>query len=125
MLNEPATSPFRFEPFGKRVDTLCAYSMQTTGKLVSPLAELTTGMQIGEHELDSRNLKLGMNIDRDSATVISDRNRTIDVDGYFNFRTKAGQMLIDRVIKNLKNAMVQSSFVRITYIHSRPLPDGV
>jgi hypothetical protein len=64
-----------------------------------------------------------MNVDRNSAAVISYRNGSIDVDSYFDSRAKARQVLIDRVVENLKNAVVQSSLVRIADVHPGPFPD--
>jgi hypothetical protein len=80
-------------------------------------------MQIGEHQFDRRNLKLGVNVDWNSTAIISYRNGPVDVDSYIDSRAKAGQVLIDRVVENLKNAVVQPSLVRIADIHPGPFPD--
>src|ERR1700732_2754298 len=104
MIIETATGNLRFEPFRKRVHTLGAHTVQTTGELVSALAELTASMQVSEYQFDRRNLKLRMNVDRDSAAVVSYRDRSIDVDSYINPRAKSGQVLIDRVVKTPKKA---------------------
>ena len=71
MINETAAGDFRFEPLRKRVNTLGAYAVQTAGEFVSALTELSASMQVSQYQFDRRNLKLGMNVDRDSAAVIS------------------------------------------------------
>jgi len=40
-----------------------------------------------------------------------------------DFGTITGKMFVDRVIEYLKDAVVQTAFVRVTNIHSRTLSD--
>nr|VFK48028.1 MAG: hypothetical protein BECKTC1821D_GA0114238_105614 [Candidatus Kentron sp. TC]VFK63321.1 MAG: hypothetical protein BECKTC1821F_GA0114240_10922 [Candidatus Kentron sp. TC] len=59
-----------------------------------------------------------MEIYRNTTTIISNRNGSINMDNYFNFCTKSCQRLINRVIYNFKYHMMQAcSIISISYIH--------
>ncbi len=54
--------------------------MQTTGDFIGILVELTTGMQLGHDDFRSRNAFTGMNIRRNAAAVVGDRNRSLGIE---------------------------------------------
>ena len=112
-----------FKPLRQGVDALRADAVQTPGKFVSALSELTAGMEVGEHQFDSGHLEFRVCLNRNSASVIAYGCRTIDVDGHVNLRTEAGQMFVDGIVQDLKNAVMQSALIRIADIHSGTFPN--
>src|SRR5208283_2921548 len=109
-----------FEPFRESVNALCTYAMEPTRKFVRPLPEFTARMQVGEDELNRRHLKFRMHFDRNSAPIVANGDRAVDMDSYIDARAKPGEMFVNRVIENLKNAVVQAALIRISNVHSGP-----
>ena len=95
--------------------------MQTAGIFVGALAEFSAGMKIRQHQLDRRHFPLRMHIDRNSAAIITNGNRTIDVDGHLDAIAMAGQMFVDGIVEHLEYRVMQSAFVRVADIHAWPL----
>ena len=114
-----------FEPFRQSIDALRADTVQTAGELVGSLTELTAGMQVGEYQLDGRHLKFRMHLDRNPASVVTNRNRAIDVNRDVDLCAETGQMLVDRVVQDLKDAVMKSALIRIPDIHPGPFPNGL
>ena len=112
-----------FEPIGKGIDTFGSDSVKPSRIFVSSLPELTTGVQIGQNQLNGRHLEFGVHVHRDTSTIVTDGHRPIDVDGYLNFGAKTGQMFVNGIVQNFENTMMQSSFIRVTDIHARALSD--
>ena len=92
---------FGFEPVGECVDTLRADTVQTARVFVGALAELTTGVQVGEHQLDGGHAPLRVHLDRDTAAVVFDRAGAIEVDPDLDRVADAGEVLVDGVVQNL------------------------
>jgi septum formation inhibitor-activating ATPase MinD len=60
----------------------------------------------------------GMDIHRDAAAVVRDRDRLIGVYGHHDPVAKARQRLVYRVVDNLENHMVQTTAViGVTDVH--------
>ena len=110
-----------FEPLRKRVDALGTHAVEAAAEFVRALAELAAGVQVGQHQLDGRNLPLRMHVDRDAAAVVADGTGPVRVDDHVDMRAETGQMLVDRVVEDLVNAVMQTALVGITDVHSRPL----
>ena len=123
MIDLAVARHFHLEPFRKRVDAFRADAVQAAGIFVGALPEFAAGVQIRQHQLDRRHLEFRMHVDRNAAAVVADRNRSIDVDGDFDFCAKAGEMFVDRIIENLENQMVQTALIRVADVHSGPLSD--
>ena len=113
------------EPDRQCVHALRTYPMQTAGVLVRPLAELAAGMQVCEHQLDGRHLEFLVCVYRNAATVVLYRHRAVHVNGDLDLVAIPGQVLVDRVVEHLVNAVVESVFIRVTDVHPRPLPHGL
>ena len=99
--------------------------MKTTGILVSSLTEFTTGVQTCQNQFDCRNPELGMDINGNSPSIIRDTNRAILIDRDIDLIAIPREMLIDRVIQNLEDAVMQSTLIRVSDIHSGTLPNGL
>ena len=113
------------EPVGERVDALGADAVKAAGVFVGALAELAAGVEVGEHEFDGGHAELRVHVHRDAAAVVGDGNRAIDVDGDLDARAVAGEMLVDRVVQHLEDAVVEAAFVGIADVHAGALADGL
>ena len=80
--------------------------METAGKLVGPLAEFTTGVQVGQNELNGRDTEFRVHVYRYTSTVVLHRDGTIRVDRDRDDVTEAGEVFVDRVIEHLENGVV-------------------
>ncbi len=98
--------------------------MQTAGNLVRAAAELSAGVQRGEHDFQSGDLLDGMNIGRNAAAVIQHSDALIFMDCYFNPVTETGQSFVDRIVYNFINEVVKRFAVCSANVHSRALADG-
>ena len=98
--------------------------MQTAGVLVSTLAELTAGVQVGEHELHGRNAELRVHIHRNTTAVVNHGNGTALVNLDDDLAAVSGQMLVNRVIQHFEHTVMQTTFIRVTNVHTRTLTHG-
>ena len=113
------------EPLGERVDAFRADAVETAAEFVSALAEFAAGVEVGQHQLDGRDLPLRVHVDRNAAAVVADGAGAVRMDGHVDVRAKSGQMLVDRVVEDLVNAMVQTALVGVADVHPRPLAHGL
>src|SRR5207253_1107197 len=102
---------FCFEPFRKRVRTFCAHAMQAAGIFVSALSKFSAGVQICQHQLNRRHFPFGMNIDGNAAAIVSHRDRSIDMNGQFDLRTKSREMFVDGVIDDFVDQVMQPTLM--------------
>ena len=65
---------------GERVDDADAHAVQPAGDLVAVLVELAAGVQHRHRELDARDLLDRVDVDRDAAPVVLDRDRVVGMD---------------------------------------------
>ena len=112
-----------FKPFRQGIDALRADAVQTSGEFIGSLPELTAGMQVGEHQLDGGHLKFRMRFDRNSAPVVAHGSGAVDVDGHVDLGAEPGKMLVNRVVQDLKDAMMQSALVRDRRYTSRAVSE--
>ena len=110
---------FNLKPLRQRVYNGCTYAVQTAGYLVSPAAELTAGMKDRKYDFNCRQSCFFLDIDRDSTSVINDRDRIIRVDLHINGVAVSCQGLIHCVIHDLIYQMVKSPRRRTSNVHSR------
>ena len=82
-------------------------------------------MEVGQHQFDGGHAEFGMHVDGDSAAVVGDGHRAVDVDGDLDAVAIAGQVFVDRVIQNLEHTMVKPAHVRVADIHAGTLADGL
>jgi hypothetical protein len=64
-----------------------------------------------------------MHIDRDTAAVVFHRNGAVNLDGHVNSAAVTGEMFVNRVIKNFKDHVVQTTFIRVADVHSGAFPN--
>ena len=100
--------------------------MQATGNLVGILVEFTAGVQLGHDHFSRRNAFLGVNIDRDTATVVLHRNRTVVVQDDQRAVTMPGEGLVDGIVDDFVDHVVQArAIIGIADVHARPLAYSV
>ena len=97
--------------------------MQAAGIFVSALPKLSAGMQVCQHQLDCRHLPFGVNVGRDSTTIVTHRNGSIDMNGHFDLSAKSGKVFVDGIIDNFVNQVMQPSLIGIADEHPWPFPD--
>ena len=96
--------------------------MQATGDLVAPAeAELASGVQDGEHDLDGRAALLLHLGDGDAAPVVHDGDGVVRVDGDGHLRAEAGEGLVDGVVDDLVDEVVQAHHPGRADVHARAL----
>jgi hypothetical protein len=111
------------EPLGDGVDALGADAVGAAGELVAALAVFAAGVERGHHELDAGQAAVLVDVDRDAAAVVADADGAVDVDRDVDLGAVAGEMLVDRVVEHLGNAVVQGAFIGAADIHARLLAD--
>ena len=94
--------------------------MQTAGNLIAASAKFAAGMQQRQCRLHRRFAGFGMNIHRDTASVIGYGNAAVRFNLHGDSITKTGQRFINTVIDNFIYKMMQTLTARGTDIHARP-----
>src|SRR5689334_18698809 len=114
-----------FEPFRKRVGTFRTDAVQSPGIFVGSLPEFTAGVKVRQDQLDCRHLPFRMNIDRDTASVVTHGYGTVDVHCDIDLGAISGEVFVDRVIENFKNEMMKTALIGVADVHSGAFPDGL
>ena len=65
-----------------------------------------------------------MAIDRDTTTVVDDRDGIVYVDRYADLVAIPSQCLVDRIVDHFVDKVMQTGRPRRADVHRRPLPDG-
>ena len=93
--------------------------MQTAGHFVSSAAKFTTCMQHGKYDFQRGFSCFMVHSDRNTTSVIFDRNGIVLIDGHIDIFTNTRQCLIYRIVYDLVHQMVQSSRRRTADVHTR------
>ncbi len=106
----------------QRVDDRHADPVQAARDLVRAVVELTARVQHGHDHFGGGAALLGMDVDRNAAPVVGDRDRFIGVDRHHDAVAVTGERLVDRVVDDLENHVVQSRpVIGVTDVHSGAL----
>ena len=116
---------FGDEAIGECVDALRTDAVEAAGNLVGTLIELTTSVQVGQHELERRDFLFRVHGDRDTAAVIFDGQRTIRMNLDLDALAITSERFVDRVIDDFIDTMVEARFVRIANIHTGSFTHGL
>ena len=122
VVDVPVTLDFHLEPVGERVDALRSHAVQTARVFVSSLTELSSGMQVGEHQLNGGDFEFRVDVHGDAAPVVANRAGAVDVDGYVDPRAVPRKMFVDGVVEHFEDAVVKAPLIGWPNIHSRTLP---
>ena len=120
-INPSVLSYFYLQPFGERIYDGCAYTVQSSGYLVSPAAEFSAGMKNGKHYLNRRDSRLMIDSYGYSSSVIHNSHGIIFVYSHIYGIAKACQCFIHGIIDNLIYKMMQASACSRADIHTGTL----
>ena len=112
-----------FQPLRKRIDDRSAYAVQPAGHLVSPAAKFASCMQDCKNNFYCRNSGFLIDPNRNSTTVVNDRNRIVRIDADINGIADASQRFVYRIIDNFIDQMMQSFGRGTADIHSWSFPN--
>ena len=105
-MDGPAPFHLDEEPRRQRVDHGHANAVQAASEAVIGVIELAAGVQLGQDQLDARELVLGMHVDRHATTVVDHLDGAVaakrDVDG----TAIAAQDFVDAVVNHLLHQVV-------------------
>ena len=91
------------------VDDRHADAVQAAGDRVGLLVELAAGVQLGQHDLDGRDLLLLVDLHGDAAAVVGDLDPAVGEDRDGDARAAlAGEVLVDGVVDHLPDEVVQA-----------------
>ena len=103
------------------VDDRAADAVQATGDLVAAPAELASGVQLGEHELDGADLLDRVDVGGDAAAVVLDPHAAVGEEGDVDGVGVAGERLVHRVVDDLVDEVVQTARARRADVHAGAL----
>jgi len=121
----------QLQPLRQRVDDRHPHAMQTARHLVSVAAfvgvvELSAGVKLGHDHFGGGNPFLGVDIHRDAAPVVPDRDGIVGVDFHRDGRGMSRQSLVNAVVHDLIDHMVQArAVIGIADVHPRAFADGL
>ena len=113
------------EPLAEGVHHAGAHAVEAAGDLVAPAAELAAGVEDGEHHLQGRKPRLGLDVHGDAAAVVGDGDGVAFVDGDGDLGAVAGQGLVNGVVHDLIHQVVEPRLAGRADIHARALADGL
>ena len=123
LLIDLAVAPdFEIEGLGERVDHRHADAVQTAGNLVAVVVELPAGVENGHDDFGGRLAAL-VEVDRNAAPVVHDRDGSVDVNRDVHLIAESGQRLVDRVVDDLVDEVMQPGRAGRTDVHGGPLAD--
>ena len=120
-----ALPDLRDQPLRERVDAGHAHAVQTARDLIAAAAEFAAGVQLGEHDFDSRFPFLFDDADGDAAPVVRDAHRAVGQDLHRNVRAIARERLVDGVVHHFRHEMMEPSCIRRADVHPGTLPHRV
>ena len=114
------------EPAGERVHHGDADAVQAARHLVGVLVELTSRVELGHDDLGGGDAFALVNLDRNAATVIVDRNGPVRVQDDINHVAIARERLVDGVVHHLIDHVMETrTVVGVADIHARPFAYGI
>ncbi|OIQ64893.1 hypothetical protein GALL_535540 [mine drainage metagenome] len=100
--------------------------MQTARNLIAVLVEFAARVQLGHDDLCRRNALFLVQVNRNAAPVVADRNRIVGVDFHAHRGRVARQSLVNAVVHHLINHVVQTRpVVGIPDIHTGAFPHSL
>lgn len=116
----------QLEPDRQRVDDGDADAMQTAGHLVGVLVEFAAGVQLGHDHFGSGYALAGVDIRRDTTTIVGHRHRAVGVERYGYQVGVTTERFVDGVVDNFVDHVMQAgAVIRVADIHAGPLAHGI
>ena len=122
-----AVTPDRqLETVREGVDDRDPDTMQATRDLVGIVIEFAARVQHGHDDLGGRHPFFRMNTDRNAATIVSNADRIVRVNGDADLAAVPRQGFIDRIVDDLEHHVVQPcAVVGVADIHTGPLTNRI
>src|ERR1700730_4551344 len=134
VINLAVLADLDFELHAQCVNHRSPDAMQTAGNLVRAAIEFAARMQDRVHDFEGVALLRRMRSDRNSATVIFDRNAIVAQNLDVDLGAMTGQRLVNRVIDDLRDQMMETALGGVADVHAGALanrletlenPDGL
>jgi len=117
MVDLAIPTDLNFKPFRDGIDTFGPDPVETARNLIGSFAEFSSCVEVGHNELKSGHFMFHVHVHRDTPAVVLDGDRTLSMEAHFYGVAVAGESLVNRVIHDLKYAVVESSLIGISDIH--------
>ena len=119
LLHEDLSFPVHLcnEQVRKRIHAGHTHTVETSGNLVTVLAELTSGVEHGKHHLKGGAVLLLVHSGRDTASVILYPYGIVGKNPHVDGIAEACHSLVYTVVHNLIDKMVESPLVHISDVH--------
>src|SRR5579872_4994512 len=94
--------------------------MQSAGDLVVGRIEFSACIELGKHHLNGGHLLTVCqhhHVDGDTAAIVNDGDRVVDVDGDFDFLGMTGEGFVDGIVYYFVNKMVKSHLTGRANVH--------
>src|SRR4029453_4481456 len=111
------------QPAGQGVDDRHTDAVEAAGHLVAVAAELAAAVQLGERDLDARQLVLRVDVGGDAPAVVDHPAATVGQQGDVDAVAVAGHGLVDRVVDDLPHEVVQARRTGRADVHAGALAD--
>ena len=98
--------------------------METAGNLVDGIAEFAARVQDRVDDPRGRDLLRRMDVHRDAASVVDDRDAAVLPENDVDLVAETGEVLVDTVIEDLPDEVVKTFRARRADIHTGSLADG-
>ena len=100
--------------------------MKPPGNLVGIVIEFTAGVKCRHDDFGGGRVLFFVEVDRDTPTVIDNRDGVVRPDRDIDGRTVACQCLIDAVVDHFENHVVQTgTIVRVADVHTGAFAYGI
>ena len=120
----PVAPDGQVERLGERVYDGHADAVEAARDLVAAaVAELAAGVERRQHHLGRRPVLLLVEVHRDAAAVVRDRDGVVGVDDDLDVVGLARERLVDRVVHDLVDEVVKAALARRADVHARTLAD--
>src|SRR6185295_8257248 len=111
------------QPLAERVHHRDADAVQTAGDLVGRVLEFAAGVEDRQHDLGRRFPRLLVRVNRDTAAVVTDRDRPVGVQNDLDRIAVTSQRLVHRVVDGLVHEVVQTVGPGVADVHGGALAD--
>ncbi len=122
---KPSRLTSRDHPLRERVDDRNADAVEAAGDLVAAFAELRAGVQNRHDDFDRRQPLLGVHVDRNAASVVFDRTRTVFIQDDAHVVRVPRQRFVDGVVDRFVDELMQTALGGVADVHAGALAHGL
>jgi hypothetical protein len=99
--------------------------VKATRYFIVLLVEFSSGMELGHHQLESRNPLHGVNSYGNASAIVFYADNIVLLENYEDIGTVTCQGFVDRIINNLINEMMQTVDACRADVHAGPFSNGL